>query len=175
MAIDLTTSSSFIFKPILATSPVLPDNKYKPNKVMHEWTWQLQGTGDASGGGVNANVDFGTYFDKNHYVVITFISYNSAANTTCIFSTNTDGWDNMYTPGIADASMMLWKPDGSYNPSYDDMLKKPLYLGRPRQQDANPGLAYVYFATNTNGSSYRALIMGFTLERPLPFSSILQP
>lgn len=165
----------FVFKPVQATNPTIPDNKYQPNKIMHEWSCSGYQTGDASAGSVYGYIDFGSYFDSKHYIAITFITFHSTANTTLSINTHTDRWNNYYMPGFANRAIGLYKSQGTYTPNVVDYIKKPLYLGRYRPQDANPGRVDINYSTNTDSAEYNILIQGYTLERPLPFTSILQP
>lgn len=175
MSVDLTSSGKFVFKPIQATFPTIPDNKFKPNKVMHEWVYAVTGSGDASAGVVSADLDFGA-FDSNHYIVITAIFADfGTVNGMILLYTQTDRWDNLYIPGQANITTNLWVATGNYYIAHRDQLSKPLYLGRPRASDGNPGLSTIAWTVNTNGSAYGATIQGYTLARPLPFCSILQP
>lgn len=174
MSIELTNIVS-TFQPILATNPQIPDNKYKPNKVMHEYHICGSQTGDASAGSVYGYIDFGDNFDSRDYIVITFITFKTSANSTFSIGTDTDRWENLNIPNFANIGFAFYKSVGAYYPQMGDHLKKPLYLGRYRRSDSNPGRLDFNFNTNTNGESYSFSILGYTLERPLPFTSILQP
>lgn len=172
MAIAIT-DAGFVFKPILATCPIIPDNKFKPNKIMHEWTFSAYDLGDVSGGSVTCAIDF-SVFDKNHYIVVTYIQKRTGSSLSWQLTTETDRWDNTYFPGHS-STLSLHISSAGYSIIQNEMLSKPLYLGRPRLKDSNPGLCSGYLSTNNDGEEYNIILMGYTLERPLPFSSILQP
>lgn len=167
------TNLGFKFEPIQSTSPLILDNKFKPNKIMHEWIWHLDDVGDANAGAGYCDINFGANFDQKHYIVITDIFYRTNANASARIDTNTDCWDNLYHPGFANAAVSLWA-GSAYYPSNSDLVQKIIYLGRPRVQDSNPGVCVWNFTTNTDTCTYRAVIKGYTLERPLPNSSIIQ-
>lgn len=175
MAVTIT-SLGFNPTPIKATSPLILDNKYKPNKIMYEWVFSVAGTGDASGGAVGATANFRD-IDSELYHVITSILIYCTASTDLYMYTLTDQWKNFYNPIHVDEEVSLWTTIQEYR-SYPqrDQLNKPLYLGRAYYpENANGGLIYFSFSTNTESAAYNITMQGYSLERPLPFSSILQP
>lgn len=167
------TDYGFSWEPIQATSLNIPDNKYKPNRIMHEWKFYFIGTGDATAGNVSCPLDFGLG-DKNHYYVITRFLYSSGVTSTTDIeiNTDTDRWDLLYVPGHSINISIFLSTDIYLNPMN---FVKPIYLGRPRIQDSDAGLCDIRIGLNTESLSYRGLLLGYTLERPLPLTNVLQP
>lgn len=174
MAVVLT-DYGFKSEPILSVNPTIPDNKYKPNKVLYEWHFSGQGVGDGSAGGVTCPLDFGNFIPKSHYICITAVYFHCWTAQTFYLSTHSDRWDNLYFPGHTDEELKFYGAYGAAFLMNRDQLRKPLYMGRVRKEDADAGLCDIYLGTNNNGEPYNVTLQGYTLERPLPFTSILQP
>lgn len=175
MANLFDTTGTFKFNPIQATSPFILDNKYKPNKIMHEWQWMTAITGDDQGGYIRSTLDF-SIFDINHHILITNIFILSSGGSHLRLETNTDEFINLNHPGITDEGIYLWNvATSNYGYANRDRIEKPIYLGRINHRlGSSRGICHFY-ADNDDGASLNILVQGYTLERPLPFSSIIQP
>lgn len=151
-----------------------------PNTIIiAQYIISITDQGDASGGSVSCNIDYSTTqlsAEQNnpHYIITDILTYQSSGyNTTLI--TNTDRWLNTYVPGHNNINISFWSSEGLYYSfKHSDSIKHIMYLGSPHWSDSDPGLCTISWPTNTENDWYNAIILGYIIDRPLPYSSIHQ-
>lgn len=146
--------------------------KDKGLDIPSEWTYQGTATGDASAGSITWTINFGLLDTKLYYVITNIATFNGPQGDSSL-NINTDAWDNYYDTHIADQEVKLWCADSLLKGvAGRDLWNKILYLGRPNNQDANPGVLIYEIGNNTESSGYAVVLQGFALKHPLPLSSL---
>lgn len=175
MAITDTTS----FK-VYPKVPAFPDKKRLDDAygidIESFYTGIAYVDGDASGGGITIEMDFGTYLnERSSFLIISDILTLVPTQDHKIF-THTDRWENFKMQGDSNRSINIWASNGVIGSfEYCNSLgQNIIYLGKPNYDDADAGVLRFYCGTNTESSEYNVILQGFVLNSPLPSTSIYQ-
>lgn len=143
------------------------------NYVKFDYTIAIIGTGDATGGTVQATIDFSNLSSK-HYISICRILCRQTSAMTKMLHGDSDAWEDLHIED-ANENIVFWE---SYTSSLGipqkNQLTKNLYLGKVNNRDANPGIVYFTWPTNNDTEIYNCLIQGFVSETPIPLCQIHQ-
>ncbi len=158
----------------LPTHKYIPFTMCKPRKII---TLRGHVTGDAGGGSVYEELTIGANYGHHYYYAISRLelpSNNTAAEGHVIYL-ESDRWLQTFT---SVANILTYAYDAAkaanlrlphvQNKSQQVSLKSLIYLGRPRDTDANPGVITIDHGSNTNLIEYHMNIDIIQYEEELP-------
>jgi hypothetical protein len=171
MSVSIGTSSIFNIRRI--DKFLFKD--YPKTKYLFDWIFAAEGAGNASGGSVNANIDFGslepTTGKKIYFAITGIFPYSSGASGDKYLYTHTDRMEIYKFPGHANEMIVPWfSDDAGISIPHRDQIHGMLYLGCCDPDDAARGTFTFTFTTNTDSTTYNLTIIGFATDRPLSLS-----
>lgn len=165
-----STDGKFHFETIEAITPLIPNHKFKPNFMKKIIKFGASVTGDASGGDVVVDVDYGAILADDDYLCLTNIMAYCSSSQDNMMYTHSDRWKELLIPGLADKYYSIWAGNSVfYSCGYNDYIKGMIPLGQINTKDADKGLCHIRYGTNTESASYQVHIQAFILAEPLPF------